>query len=109
MARRGYRNFREASFKVAADERYAIHNLSRDTQGNLLIYMGYEDPDTGDFGTQVILRPIGKTGLLLMAQKDSVTRKPWCGVFVYYGVRGPFYRRPVRIKFMRSSALLKSS
>lgn len=41
-------NFREASFKVAADERYAIHNLSRDTQGNLLIYMGYEDPDTGE-------------------------------------------------------------
>ena len=41
-------NLREASFKVAADERYAIHNLSRDTQGNLLIYMGYEDPDTGE-------------------------------------------------------------
>ena len=41
-------NFREASFKVAADERYAIHNLSRDTRGNLLFYMGYEDPDTGE-------------------------------------------------------------
>lgn len=40
-------NFREASFKVA-DERYTINNLSRDTQGNLLIYMGYEDPDTGE-------------------------------------------------------------
>ncbi|MFR7477650.1 MAG: hypothetical protein ACLUUJ_02090 [Acutalibacteraceae bacterium] len=41
-------NLREASFKVADDERYAIHNLSRDTRGNLLIYMGYEDPDTGE-------------------------------------------------------------
>lgn len=40
-------NLKETSFKVA-DERYTINNLSRDTRGNLLFYMGYEDPDTGE-------------------------------------------------------------